>query len=51
MLSWAPRNETQDKLIMGHLNKNSIQNKFHILSFIVKNNVDNLMISETKLHN
>ena len=38
-----------DKLIMGHLNINSIRNKFDTLSLIVKNNVDILMISETKL--
>ena len=34
---------------MGHLNINSIQNKSDALSLIVKNNVDVLMISETKL--
>ena len=34
---------------MGHLNINSIQNKFDALSLTVKNNVDILMISETKL--
>ena len=38
-----------DKLIMGHLNINSIRNKSDLLSLIVKNNVDILMISETKL--
>ena len=38
-----------DKLIMGHLNINSIRNKFDAFSLIVKNNVDILMISETKL--
>ena len=38
-----------DKLIMGHLNINSIRNKFDALSLIIKNNVDILMISETKL--
>ena len=34
---------------MGHLNINSIRNKFGTLSLIFKNNVDILMISETKL--
>ena len=34
---------------MSHLNINSIPNKFDALSLIVKNNVDILMISETKL--
>ena len=38
-----------DKLIMGHLDTNSIRNKFDALSLIVKNNVAILMISETKL--
>ena len=33
---------------MGHLNINSIRNKFDALSLIVKNNVDILIISETK---
>ena len=39
-----------DKLIMGHLNTNSIQNKFDALSVTVKNNLDILIISETKLN-
>ena len=34
---------------MSHLNINSIPNKSDALSLIVKNNVDILMISETKL--
>ena len=34
---------------MGHLNINSIRNKFDALSLIIKNHVDVLMISETKL--
>ena len=34
---------------MGHLNINSIRNKFDALSLIVRNNVNILMISETKL--
>ena len=38
-----------DKLIMGHLNINPIRNKFDALSLIGKNNVDILIISETKL--
>ena len=38
-----------DKLIIGHFNIKSIRNKFDALSLIVKNNVDILMISETKL--
>ena len=39
-----------DNLIMGLLNINSIPNKFDVLSLTVKNTVDILMISETKLN-
>ena len=35
---------------MGHLNINPIRNKSDALPLIVKNNVDILMISETKLN-
>ena len=38
-----------DKLIISHLNINSIKNKFDSLSFMVENNADILLISETKL--
>ena len=38
-----------DKLIIAHLNINSIRNKFYSLSFMVENNADILLISETKL--
>ena len=34
---------------MGHININSIRNKFNYLIAITKGNVDVLMISETKL--
>ena len=37
-----------DKLIIAHLNINSIRNKFDSLSFIVENNAEILLISETK---
>ena len=40
-----------DKLIIAHLNINSIRNKFDSLSFMIENNVDILLISETKLDN
>ena len=43
------KSKCPDKLTMGHLNANSIPNKFDALSLIVKNNVNILMISETKL--
>ena len=34
---------------MGHLNINSVRNKFEALTYIVDNNIDLLLISETKL--
>ena len=37
------------KLIIARLNINSIGNKFDSLSFIIENNVDILLISETNL--
>ena len=37
-----------DKLIIAHLNINSIRNKFDYLSFMVESNADLLLISETK---
>ena len=43
------KSKCPDKLTMGHLNINSIRNKFDALSLIVRNNVNILMISETKL--
>ena len=43
------KSKCPDKLIMGHLNINPMRNKSDALSLIVKNNVDILMISETKL--
>ena len=38
-----------DKLIIAHLNINSIRNKFDSLSFMIENNADILLVSETKL--
>ena len=39
------------KLIIAHLNKNSIGNKFDFLVDKIKGNVDIMLISETKLDN
>ena len=39
-----------NKIIMGHLNINSLRNKFESLKYIVDKNVDILLISETKLN-
>ena len=41
--------EFPEKLIIAHLNINSIRNKFGSFSFMIENNVDILLISETKL--
>ena len=38
-----------NKLIIGHLNINSIRGKFEALKVVVKNNLDILVVSETKL--
>ena len=37
------------KLIIAHLNTNSLRNKFEFLIFLIKDKVDVLMVSETKL--
>ena len=39
-----------NKLIIGHLNINSQRNKFKLMTHQIKDNVDILMISETKLY-
>ena len=39
-----------EMIIIGHLNINSIRNKFDALSFITDTNIDILLISETKLN-
>ena len=38
-----------NKLIIAHLNLNSLRNKFEFLISLIKDNIDVLMISETKL--
>ena len=40
---------SSDKMILRHLNINSIRNKFEALKFIIDNNIDIFLISETKL--
>ena len=40
--------QSSDKLILVHLNINSIRNKFEVLKFIIDNNIDMFLISETK---
>ena len=41
--------QSPDKLILGHLNINSVRNKFEALTYLIDNNIDLLVISETKL--
>ena len=41
--------QSSDKLILGHLNINSIRNKFEVLKLINDHNIDIFLISETKL--
>ena len=36
-------------VIIGHLNINSIRNKFELLSFLIDGKVDIFLISETKI--
>ena len=42
------RKDNLKKLIFAHVNINSIRNKFDSLADIIKDNIDILMISETK---
>ena len=41
--------ENANRLVIAHLNINSLRNKFEALKYIIKGNVDILVISETKL--
>ena len=41
--------KSPDKLILGHLNINSARKKFETLTYVIDNNIDLLLISETKL--
>ena len=43
------KTHSSDKLISGYLSINSIRNKFEVLKFIIDNNIDIFLISETKL--
>ena len=45
----ATRIANINRLMIGHININSIRNKFEMLSNSIKGNLDILMISETKL--
>ena len=45
----ARRLKSVNKLIIAHLNKNSLRNNFEFLISLIKDNIYVLMISETKL--
>ena len=49
MDSKALRLKNFNKLIIAHLNINSLRNKFEFLISLIDDNIDILMISETKL--
>ena len=40
---------SSDKLRLGHLNISSVRNTFDALRYLIDNNIDLLLISETKL--
>ena len=42
------KSQSTDKLILGHLNINPIQNKFDGLKFVIVNRIDIFLISKTK---
>ena len=41
--------QSSDKLILDHLNINSIRNKFETLKFIIDHNIDKFLIADTRL--
>ena len=43
------RNGNPDRVVIGHININSIRNKFESLVKYVSNNIDILMVSEKKV--
>ena len=49
LLVYKIRLTSKNNLIFAHLNIDSIRNKFDLLKEVVSNNIDILVISETKL--
>ena len=43
------RTKNNERIIIGHLNINSLENKFESLKALVKDKVDIIMVSETKI--
>ena len=42
------KENSPNKIIVGHLNINSLKNKFEALQFIINRNLDIILLSETK---
>ena len=45
------RIKNANRLIIGHLNVNSLRNKFEMLEELIKDKIDIFLIPETKLNN
>ena len=43
------KSQSPDKLVLGHININSIQNRFDGVEFVIDNKIGVFLISETKL--
>ena len=43
------KENSPNKIIVGHLNINSLRNKFEALQFIINRNLDIILLSEIKL--
>ena len=43
------KENSPNKIIVGHLNINSLRNKFEALQYIINRNLDIILLSETKL--
>ena len=44
------KQNSPDKLILGHVSINSTRNKFDGITYIIGNNIDTILISETKIN-
>ena len=43
------KENSPNKIVVGHLNINSLRNKFEALQFIINRNLDIILLTETKL--
>ena len=44
------KENSPNKIIVGHLNINSLRNKFEALQFIINRNLDIILFLETKMN-